>query len=62
MQHGFRQLDDLVLDLKGLVLVRKLREAHGADDTELEMYSAQIDHVRERLAEAALAGGLPAAA
>ena len=29
--HAFRQLDDLVLHLKGLVLVRRLREQRGAD-------------------------------
>lgn len=47
---GFRQLDDLVLQLKGLVLVRKLREARGADDGELLMYGAEIERVRGRLA------------
>lgn len=28
---GFRELDDLVLHLKGLVLVQKLRRQRGAD-------------------------------
>ena len=32
---GFRELDDLVLHLKGLVLVRGLRERLGADEGEL---------------------------
>jgi hypothetical protein len=62
MQLGFRQLDDLVLDLKGLLLVRKLREAQGADAGELEMYTAQIGQVREWLAEAALPADSRAAA
>jgi hypothetical protein len=56
--NRFRELDDLVLDLKGLVLVRKLREGSGADDSELLMYSAEIDRVRsqlERLARMAAA-------
>jgi hypothetical protein len=48
--HRFRQLDDLVLHLKGLVLVRKLREQRGADAAELAMYREEIDRVRERLA------------
>jgi hypothetical protein len=48
---SFRELDDLVLHLKGLVLVRKLRERNGAETTELAMYGAEIDRVRERLAE-----------
>jgi hypothetical protein len=46
----FRELDDLVLHLKGLVLVRRLREQRGADADELTMYRAEIDRVRDRLA------------
>ena len=49
----FRELDDLVLDLKGLVLVRNLRERSGADDNEILMYSAEIDRVRSQLARLA---------
>jgi hypothetical protein len=49
----FRELDDLVLHLKGLVLVRKLRERDGAEAAELELYGAEIERVRERLAAAA---------
>jgi hypothetical protein len=48
--EGFRELDDLVLHLKGLVLVRSLREQRGADEGELLMYGAEIDRVRKRLA------------
>jgi hypothetical protein len=62
MKQGFRQLDNLVLDLKGLVLVRKLRAAQGADAGELAMYGDAIAQVRERLAEAALPGGSRVAA
>ena len=47
---SFRELDDLVLNLKGLVLVRKLRERNGAEAGELAMYGAEIERVRERLA------------
>jgi hypothetical protein len=47
---SFRELDDLVLHLKGLVLVRKLRERSGAEPTELAMYGAEIDRVRKQLA------------
>jgi len=49
--NTFHQLDDLVLQLKGLVLVRKFREQRGADPDELTMYGAEIDRVRDRLAE-----------
>jgi hypothetical protein len=50
VERAFRELDDLVLQLKGLVLVRRLREQRGADDAELAMFHAAIDRVRERLA------------
>jgi hypothetical protein len=46
----FRELDDLVLHLKGLVMVRRLREEGGAGPDELGMFSAEIDSVRHRLA------------
>jgi hypothetical protein len=57
MENAFHQLDDLVLRLKGLVLVRKVREKQGAAVAELAMYGAEIDRVRELLAEAAPPGG-----
>ena len=44
---NFRQLDDLVLDLKGLVLVRELLRERGTDVGALEV---EIDRVRNRLA------------
>ncbi len=46
----FRELDDLVMHLKGLVMVRRLREESGANSDELGMFSAEIDTVRNRLA------------
>lgn len=54
--QGFRELDDLVLHLKGLVLVQGVRERGGADQPELEMYGAAIDRIREQLAEYVRAG------
>jgi len=62
MDHSFRELDDLVLHLKGLVLVRKLRERRGADAGELAMYGMEIDRVRERLASLVRTGQRQAAA
>ena len=50
VMQSFRELDDLVLHLKGLVLVRGVREERGADADELAMYGAEIDRVRDRLA------------
>jgi hypothetical protein len=50
METHFQDLDNLVLDLKGLVLVRQLREQSGAAPDELGMFTAQIENVRHRLA------------
>ena len=54
---GFRKLDDLLLQLKGLVLVRELRARRGADEGELLMYGVEIDRVRNRLAGLVRSGG-----
>ena len=48
--NTLRELDDLVLHLNGLVMVRNLREERGASPDELGMFSAEIDSVRNRLA------------
>jgi hypothetical protein len=53
---GFRKLDDLVLHLKGLVLVRRVRQGRGAGEEELLMYGAEIDRVRSKLASLARNG------
>jgi hypothetical protein len=47
----FTELDDLVLRLKGLVLVRNLLRSRGAGPEELGMFNAAIDRARDRLAE-----------
>jgi hypothetical protein len=47
---AFRDLDDLILDLKGLVLIRDIRARASAGNEELEVYEAEIRHVRDRLA------------
>jgi hypothetical protein len=46
----FRELDDIVLRLKGLVLVRDIRRRDGADLEELAMYGDEIRRLREQLA------------
>jgi hypothetical protein len=53
----FGELNDLVLQLKGLVLVRDLQEERGADLSELGMYDAEIERVRDRLASFVKEGG-----
>jgi hypothetical protein len=50
-------VDDLVLQLKGLVLVRELRQSRGADDVELELYGDEIERVRAELARLVRSAG-----
>jgi hypothetical protein len=57
--HPFRELDDLVLHLKGLVLVSDLRRQRGAEADELDMYRGEIERARQRLGRFALEGSLP---
>ena len=55
--YGFGKLDDLLLQLKGLVLVREVRERRGADEGEILMYGVEIDRVRNQLARLVRTGG-----
>jgi hypothetical protein len=48
-----RELEDLVLQLKGLVHVRALLETRGASAAELDAHSKEIDRVRGELARLA---------
>jgi len=56
-QRKFRQVDELVLHLKGLVLVRALLAERGASEAELEEHGAEIDRVRAELASLVQKGG-----
>jgi hypothetical protein len=51
MESRFHEIDDLVLHLKGLVLVRELLETRGAGADQIDVHSAEIERVRARLAE-----------
>jgi hypothetical protein len=46
-----RQVDDLVLQLKGLVHVRALLETRGASTAELDAHSDEIARIRAELAD-----------
>lgn len=46
-----REVDDLLLHLKGLDYVRAVLEDRGASAAVLELHSAEIDRLRIRLAE-----------
>jgi hypothetical protein len=48
-----RKIDDLLLQLKGLVHVRALLETRGVSPAELAKHSDAIDRVRDELAQLA---------
>ena len=56
-QRKFREVDELVLHLKSLVLVRALLAERGASEAELEEHGAEIDRVRAELASLVQKGG-----
>ena len=52
-----REVDDLLLHLKGLVHVRALLETHGASAAEIDEHTAEIGRLRSRLAQVAKDSG-----
>ena len=50
-QRKFHEMDDRLLHLKGLILVRGLLERRGASETELIQHSDEIARVRAELAQ-----------
>jgi hypothetical protein len=48
-----RRVDDLILQLKGLVHVRALLETRGATRAELDAHAREADRVRAQLARLA---------
>jgi hypothetical protein len=46
-----REIDDLLLDARGLALVRDLLEERGASSGEIESHVRALDRVRARLVE-----------
>jgi len=52
-----REVSDLLLSLKGLVLVRALLEDRGASAAEIRQHTDEIERLRARLAELVRNGG-----
>jgi hypothetical protein len=49
------EIDDLLLQARGLMLVRDMLEARGASQHEVDVHSDELERVRRQLAE--LIGG-----
>jgi len=47
-----RTIDDLLLQARGLVLVREVLAGRGARQAELEAHTQELERVRRRLARA----------
>jgi hypothetical protein len=52
-----REVNDLLLSLKGLVHVRALLEDRGASEAEIRQHGDEIERLRARLAELVREGG-----
>jgi hypothetical protein len=48
-----REIDDLLLHIRGLVLVREILRLRGATDAELDAHTAELARLEERLGELA---------
>ncbi len=55
-----REIDDLLLHIKGLVLVREILEQRGASEAELEAHTAELERLKEQLAQLAVPATVPA--
>ena len=55
------KVDDLLLQLRGLVHVRAILEERGATPPELDQHTAEIERVRTELARLAVAETVQAA-
>jgi hypothetical protein len=48
------ELDDLLLHIRGLVLVREILRQRGASSAELDQHTAELERLKSRLAEIAV--------
>ncbi len=55
--RGTHEINDVLTQLKGLVLVQPILEAKGVSNEELERHMDEIDRVRSRLAELVRSSG-----
>jgi hypothetical protein len=49
-----QEIDDLLLHIRGLVLVREILRQRGASAAELDAHTAELERLKGRLAEIAV--------
>jgi len=49
-----REIDDLLLHIRGLVLVREILRQRGASAAELDAHTVELERLKDRLAELAV--------
>jgi hypothetical protein len=54
-----REVDDLLLHIRGLVLVRPVLASRGASEDELDAHERELQRLRKRLAALIRGGGGP---
>jgi hypothetical protein len=54
-----QEIDDLLLHIRGLVLVREILRQRGASAAELEAHTAELERLNDRLAELAIPATVP---
>jgi hypothetical protein len=49
-----REIDDLLLHIRGLVLVREILRQRGVSAAELDAHTAELERLKDQLAELAV--------
>jgi hypothetical protein len=49
-----REVDDVLLHIRGLVLVREILRQRGASAAELDAHTAELERLKEQLAQLAV--------
>jgi hypothetical protein len=54
-----REIDDLLLHIRGLVLVREILKQRGASPAELQAHTEELERLKDQLAQVAVPATVP---
>jgi hypothetical protein len=54
-----REIDDLLLHIRGLVLVREILKQRGASAAELQAHTEELERLKDQLAQVAVPATVP---